>query len=64
MENPMLQDDVRVGERVIDDVSEHRVRVTDRLLAEHIDGAWWPPSTDLTNELPAQLTNPTAPSWW
>jgi hypothetical protein len=55
-ENPMLQDDVRVGERVVDDVSEHRVRVTDRLPSEHIDGAWWPQSTDLVTELPALLS--------
>lgn len=52
----MIQDDVRVGEPVVDDVSEHRVRVTDRLPSEHIDGAWWPQSTDLVTELPALLS--------
>ncbi len=51
-----MQNDVLVGEFVVDDESARRVRVTDRLPSEHIDGAWWPSSTNLVSELPALLS--------
>jgi hypothetical protein len=54
--NPLMQDDVRAGERMIDDEGGRRVRVTNRRPSEHIDGAWWPRSTDLARELPALLS--------
>jgi hypothetical protein len=50
-----MQDDVRAGEHRADDETGRRVRVTNRLASEHIDGAWWPRSTDLVTELPALL---------
>ncbi len=39
----------------VDDVAGLRLRITNRLPSEHIDGAWWPCSTDLVAELPALL---------
>jgi len=51
-----MQDDVPASEHVVDGQSGLRVRVTpNRLPSEHIDGAWWPESTDLVAELPALL---------
>lgn len=52
----MMQEDAVVGEPMVDDESRRRVRVTNRLLSEHIDGAWWPRSTNLVAELPALLS--------
>ena len=51
-----MQNDVVVGESVVDDESARRVRVTNRLPSEHLDGAWWPSSTNLVSELPALLS--------
>ena len=51
-----MQDDVRASEHVVDGQSGPRLRVTsNRLPSEHLDGAWWPESTDLVAELPALL---------
>lgn len=52
----MMQDDVVVGGPMVDDDSGRRVGVTNRLPSEHIDGAWWPRSTNLVTELPALLS--------
>jgi hypothetical protein len=49
-----MQDDAPPGERMVDDEGGRRVPVTDRLPSEHIDGAWWPRSTDLVTELPGR----------
>ncbi|WGI30482.1 DUF5994 family protein [Mycolicibacterium aubagnense] len=54
--NPTVHDDALVGEPNVDDVAGVRVRITNRLPSEHIDGAWWPCSTDLVAELPALLS--------
>ncbi len=51
-----MQNDLRVGEREVDAQSPARVRITpNRLASEHIDGVWWPRSTQLAAELPALL---------
>ncbi len=55
-ESVMQEGVVVVGEPMVDDESRRRVRVTDRLPSEHIDGAWWPRSTNLVAELPALLS--------
>ena len=53
-----MQNDLRVGARKVDDQSAPRLRVTpNRLASEHIDGAWWPRSTQLAAELPALLSS-------
>jgi hypothetical protein len=53
-----VQNDLRVGARKVDDQSAPRLRVTpNRLASEHIDGAWWPRSTQLAAELPALLSS-------
>jgi hypothetical protein len=52
-----MQNDLRVSEREVDAESRPRLRVTpNRLPSEHIDGAWWPRSTQLPAELPALLS--------
>lgn len=43
-------------QRNVDDIADLRLRITNRLPSEHIDGAWWPCSTDLVAELPALLS--------
>ena len=53
-----MQNDLRVGERQVDTETGPRLRVTpNRLLSEHVDGAWWPRSTQLPAELPALLSS-------
>lgn len=54
--NPTVHDDALVDEPNVDDVAGVRLRITNRLPSEHIDGAWWPCSTDLVAELPALLS--------
>ena len=54
----MMQDDPRVGGRVVDGESEVRLQVTaNRPASEHIDGAWWPRSPRLAEELPGLVTS-------
>lgn len=50
-----MQDDVRASGHEVQAASGPRLRVTNRLPTEHIDGAWWPRSTDLVAELPPLL---------
>ena len=51
-----MQDDPRDGGRELGTHSEPRLKVTpNRLTSEHLDGAWWPRSTQLSTELPALL---------
>lgn len=53
-----MQDDVRDRECETDGDRGTRLKVTpNRLPSEHIDGAWWPRSTQLTAELPALLSS-------
>jgi hypothetical protein len=53
-----MQNDLPVSERGNDAESESRLRVApNRLPSEHIDGAWWPRSTQLPAELPALLSS-------
>jgi Family of unknown function (DUF5994) len=51
-----MKNDLQPGELAVDDQSGPRLRVTNRLPSEHIDGAWWPRSTDLPGELPTLLS--------
>jgi len=48
-------ENVQASDRTVDNQSEPRLRITNRLPSEHIDGAWWPRSTDLAAELPTLL---------
>lgn len=53
-----MQNDLQAGENEVDGDSGPRLRVTpNRLASEHIDGAWWPRSTQLPAELPALLSS-------
>lgn len=53
-----MQDHLRAGDHEVDGESGPRLRVTpNRLPSEHIDGAWWPRSTQLAAELPALLSS-------
>ncbi|TPG32576.1 hypothetical protein EAH80_19745 [Mycobacterium hodleri] len=53
-----MQDDLPNGEREVDTHREPRVTVTpNRHPSEHVDGAWWPRSTQLSLELPALLSS-------
>ena len=55
---PTMQDDPRVGDRVLDGESEARLQLTaNRPASEHIDGAWWPRSSRLAEELPGLVTS-------
>lgn len=40
----------------VDDIADLRLRITNRVPSEHLDGAWWPCSTDLVAELPALVS--------
>jgi hypothetical protein len=52
-----MQTDPAVSEREVDGESGARLQVTpNRLPSEHIDGAWWPRSTELPAELPTLLS--------
>ncbi len=52
-----MQNDLRAGDYEIASESGPRLRVSpNRLASEHIDGAWWPRSRQLTVELPALLS--------
>jgi hypothetical protein len=52
---PTMHDNTRAGVGLAQR-SPCRVRVTDWLPSAHIDGAWWPRSTDLVDELPTLLS--------
>lgn len=48
----------RLSGQVFEMVSENRLQLKPyRSVAEHTDGAWWPRSTDLVNELPDLVTS-------
>jgi len=48
-----MKNDVHASGPPVGDQNGPRLRVTNRLPSEHIDGAWWPRSTDLAAELPS-----------
>jgi hypothetical protein len=53
-----MQNDLQDSENEVDGESGPRLRVTpNRLASEHIDGSWWPRSTQLPAELPALLSS-------
>lgn len=53
-----MQNDLQASENEVDGESGPRLRVTpNRIPSEHIDGAWWPRSTQLAAELPALLSS-------
>lgn len=55
---PTMQDDPRVGDRVLDGESKARLQLTaNRPASEHSDGAWWPRSPRLAEELPGLVTS-------
>jgi hypothetical protein len=55
---PAMQNDLQASENEVDGESGPRLRVTpSRIPSEHIDGAWWPRSTQLAAELPALLSS-------
>jgi Family of unknown function (DUF5994) len=53
---PQSSQQALVSETNPDNAAGRRLRITNRLPSEHIDGAWWPCSTDLVAELPALLS--------